>query len=263
MPKMNDIDINGEKWKEYEDIWTDSLWIINERDKSGKHSNMYHGNFVPQIAYQLISRYTKKWEYVLDMFLWSSTTAIECEKLERNIIWVDIKKELTDRANEIIDSKDINKLFITWDSSSDSVKDEISSYLENKKSKWVNLVILHPPYHDIIKFSELKEDLSNMGSVENFLEQFRKVIENWKELLVKWWYLAIIMGDMYRNSEWVPLWFQCMAEAQKTWLKLKSVIVKNMEWNRWKLGSWWIWRYRALSSDYYIFKHEYILIFKK
>ena len=24
-----------------------------------------------------------------------------------------------------------------------------------------------------------------------------------------------------------------------------------------------IWRYRALASDYYIFKHEYILIFKK
>jgi hypothetical protein len=38
MPKFNDLDI--ENWKE-SDIWTDSLWIINERDKSGKHSNFY------------------------------------------------------------------------------------------------------------------------------------------------------------------------------------------------------------------------------
>ncbi|MDD2516437.1 MAG: DNA methyltransferase, partial [Candidatus Gracilibacteria bacterium] len=89
MPKFNDLDLTGENWKKYENILTDSLWIINERDKSGKHSNFYHGNFIPQIPNQLIQRYTKKGEYVLDFFLGSSTTAIECEKLERNIIGVD------------------------------------------------------------------------------------------------------------------------------------------------------------------------------
>ena len=47
MPKFNDF--NMEKWKELTDITTDSLWIINKRDNSGKHSNFYHGNFVPQI----------------------------------------------------------------------------------------------------------------------------------------------------------------------------------------------------------------------
>ncbi|MCK5061279.1 hypothetical protein KAR28_01880 [Candidatus Parcubacteria bacterium] len=30
MPKFNDINLN--KWKD-SDIWTDSLWIIQERDK--------------------------------------------------------------------------------------------------------------------------------------------------------------------------------------------------------------------------------------
>lgn len=30
MPKFNDIDL--ENWKE-SDIWTDSLWLINEKDK--------------------------------------------------------------------------------------------------------------------------------------------------------------------------------------------------------------------------------------
>ncbi len=60
MPKFNDLNLEGENWKALTDIWTDSLWIINERDKSGKHSNFYHGNFVPQIANQLIQRFTKK-----------------------------------------------------------------------------------------------------------------------------------------------------------------------------------------------------------
>jgi hypothetical protein len=32
--------------------------------------------------------------------------------------------------------------------------------------------LLHPPYADIIKFTDKKEDLSNSGSVENFLLDF-------------------------------------------------------------------------------------------
>lgn len=45
MPKFNDLDLEWENWKALTDIWTDSLWIINERDKSWKHSNFYHENF--------------------------------------------------------------------------------------------------------------------------------------------------------------------------------------------------------------------------
>ena len=62
MPIFNDLNLDN--WKESE-IWTDSLWIISERDKSGKHNGFYHGNFVPQIPRQLILRYTKKGEVVL------------------------------------------------------------------------------------------------------------------------------------------------------------------------------------------------------
>ena len=46
-------------------------------------------------------------------------------------------------------------------------------------------------------------------------------------------------------------------------VKLKGIVVKNIEGNRGKLGAGGIWRYRALKNDYYIFKHEYILVFKK
>ncbi|MBU4141635.1 site-specific DNA-methyltransferase, partial [Patescibacteria group bacterium] len=81
MPIFNDL--NLDKWKESE-IWTDSLWIIQERDKSGKHDGFYHGNFVPQIPHQLILRYTKENDVVFDPFLGSGTTAYECETLKRN-----------------------------------------------------------------------------------------------------------------------------------------------------------------------------------
>lgn len=47
------------KWKEL-DINVDSRWIMGPRAKGGKHENVYHGNFAPQIPNQMIRRYTEE-----------------------------------------------------------------------------------------------------------------------------------------------------------------------------------------------------------
>ena len=39
MSKINDLNLKN--WKEYQDLLTDSLWIISERDKSGSHKGDY------------------------------------------------------------------------------------------------------------------------------------------------------------------------------------------------------------------------------
>src|SRR5579859_4633971 len=53
---INDINLN--RWKEYGDIYTDSLWMISRRDGSGVHTAGYWGNFIPQIPNQMMRRYT-------------------------------------------------------------------------------------------------------------------------------------------------------------------------------------------------------------
>lgn len=121
---------------------------------------------------------------------------------------------------------------------------------------------MHPPYADIVKFSNLENDLSNKRSLKEFLESFSAVLSNTVDIMNKDGYLAIVIGDKYSSGEWIPLGFYCMNEAQKLGIKLKSVVVKNIEGNRAKINKEGIWRYRALTSDYYIFKHEYIFIFK-
>ena len=52
--KINDLNLN--RWKEYDDIITDSLWILNKRDNSGVHRAGYWGNFIPQIPNQLLTQ---------------------------------------------------------------------------------------------------------------------------------------------------------------------------------------------------------------
>ena len=45
MAKYNDIDMQN--WRDYSEIITDSLWLIDRRDNSGAHTADYHGNFIP------------------------------------------------------------------------------------------------------------------------------------------------------------------------------------------------------------------------
>ena len=259
MPSFNDLNLDN--WKESE-IWTDSLWLISERDKSGKHNGFYHGNFVPQIPRQLILRYTKKGDVVFDPFVGSGTTAYESESLGRHFIGIDIQKNLVEQLKSKVDNKKYFSEIILGDSSKNTTFDEVSETLKKQKKKNISLAILHPPYADIIKFSNLKDDLSNAKSLKEFLNGFSLVLKNTMSILEKGRYLAIVIGDMYKQGKWIPLGFYCMNEAQKLGLTLKSIIIKNMEGNRAKQNKEGIWRYRALSSDYYIFKHEYILIFK-
>lgn len=263
--QLNDLDLDN--WKSLGEIWTDSLWLIPSRDKSGAHSNEYHGNFVPQIPRQVIQRYTKQGEVVLDGFLGSGTTAIEANRLERKSIGIELQPKIAELAKDLIQSDSHYKSnttdVILGDSASETIRKEIKHSLEKLGEKYVSLVILHPPYHDIIKFSDNPDDLSNKQNLEDFCESFGKVIENTTENLPKGRFLIVVIGDKYANSEWIPLSFYCMQEALKRNFSLKSVVVKDMQGNRAKQNQEQLWRYRALTGGFYIFKHEYIFIFRK
>ncbi len=261
--KYNDLDLNN--WKKL-DINIDSLWIIGERDKSGKHANIYHGNFIPQIPNQLIRRYTKENEIVLDPFLGSGTTLFECEKLNRKFIGFDINAEIIEYVNSKMSLSNFNK-FEIYESDVTNEKSFIplmEKSIKNLKAKKVQFVIMHPPYMDIVKFTNKKEDLSQITNLSEFINVFLKAVKNAITYLEKNRYFAIVIGDVYKNSEVIPLGFYVLDAIKRNFkTKLKGIIVKNIEGNRGKLGKGGIWKYRALKSDYFIFKHEYILVFKK
>lgn len=263
--RANDLDLK--RWKQYDDVWTDSLWIIDSRDKSGAHHNGYHGNFVPQIPRQLITRFTRKGDVVLDAFLGSGTALIEAKRLGRRGIGIELLPAVARMAKKSIakESGTAPSRLIVADSSSAKALREARRALREMKRRAAKLLILHPPYHDIIRFSSRKEDLSNTTSAEAFARKFGDVAQNLSPLIERGGHLAIVIGDIYRKSEWVPLAFRLLQETQRRdpSLRLKSIIVKNMAGNRAKLNQERLWRYRALKGGYYIFKHEYILLFCK
>ena len=77
-------------------------------------------------------------------------------------------------------------------------------------------------------------------------------------------YFCLVIGDIYRDSEVIPLGFYLMYAIKRAFkCKLKGIVIKDMVGNRGKIGIESLWRYRALKSDNFLFKHEYIFVFKK
>ncbi len=259
--KINDLNLN--RWKEYDDILTESLWIFDKRDNSGAHKAGYWGNFIPQIPNQLLRRYTKQGEWVLDAFVGSGTTLIECKRLGRNGIGVELIPEVVKLANKNIANEKNNFNVKTEVINADSTELDFRKELETRGIKSIQFLIMHPPYWNIIKFSNDNKDLSNAKTLEEFLNLFGKVIDNTYDVLDKNRYLAVVIGDKYSKGEWIPLGFYTMNEVLRRGYMLKSIIVKNFEETKGKMNQKELWRYRALAGGFYIFKHEYILLFKK
>ena len=259
-------DINLRKWKEYPHVLTDTLWEFKSRDKENGHSYDYHGNYIPQLAQQLYERFTKKNDIVLDMFFGSGTSGIEAVNMNRRCIGVELKDELVEYVSGKFTEKqlvtDVN--IICGDSAASDITDKIQARLDVMGRDKAQFLVLHPPYDDIIKFSDRKEDLSNCASTEEFYELFENVARNGYEKLEKGRFAALIIGDKYAIGELIPLGFGCMERMQRQGFMLKSIIVKNIEGNEKAKGKQAnLWRYRALYGGFYIFKHEYVMIFQK
>ncbi len=256
-------DINVLRWKEYDDVLTDSLWIIPRRDSSGAHLSSYWGNFVPQIPRQLLLRFTRRGEWVLDPFSGSGTTLIECRRLGRNGIGVELNVEVAGQACQLVASEP-NRFGVVSDTIvGDSTSLDFAALLRERGVSRVQLLIMHPPYHDIIRFSADPRDLSNAASVEQFLAMLGQVVERTFPLLDDGRHLAVVIGDKYLRGEWVPLGFYVMEEVRRQGYRLKSIVVKNFQETRGKRGQQELWRYRALAGGFYVFRHEYILLFQK
>lgn len=251
-------------WHEL-DINVDSLWLIGPRAKDGKHTNVYHGNFAPQIPNQMIRRYTEEGDIVLDLFMGSGTTLYECEKLRRNYIGFDINDEIIDFVEKRMSGCESIDYHIHNCDVTDSEPFARSVELDLKRMnrKKVDLLLVHPPYLDIVKFTDKPEDLSQISNLSVFIDKFQTAMKNALAYLKSKHYFVVVIGDIYRDGEVIPLGFYLMNAIRKAFdCQLKGIVVKDIVGNRAKIGQEALWKYRALVNGNYLFKHEYLFVFK-
>ena len=231
-----------------------TVWAFRRRGNWATHTSNWRGNWSPEVVRNLVLRYSKEGDILLDSMIGGGTTAIEAKILNRNIIYSDVNQQALDRTKKALEFEVNNKAWqrgFKWD----------SRHLEKIKDNSIDFVLTHPPYVDIIKYSKgkLVDDLSNIHDIEAFCNEMEKVAKEFYRVLKPGKFCAILMGDTRRNKMYQPLAYKVMDRFLKSGLLLKEDIIK-CQFNC-KATSFWVEKSKA--SNFLLIMHEHLFVFQK
>lgn len=239
------------------DLERQSVWSFPERGDWYTHKPEYRGNFAPQIPRNIILRYSKVGNTVLDPMVGGGTTGVECKLTGRNFIGLDINPKAVELSRNAMHFKKPTEV----PKSTYSIKAGNVNDISTIKDSSIDLIITHPPYLNIIKYSEgkISEDLSNIGSVKKFCETFRSGIWEMYRVLKSDSYLAILIGDTRKRRHYVPLAYNVMNEFLKAGFILKEDIIKIQ--HNCKTTPYWV--KQAEKYNILLIMHEHLFVFRK
>ncbi|RMF31111.1 MAG: methyltransferase domain-containing protein [Candidatus Nitrosothermus koennekii] len=240
--KLEPEDYNGE---------CSTVWSFPDRGYWSTHKGDYRGNWSPYIPRNLITRYTKQGDLVLDQMMGSGTTLVECKLLGRNAIGVDIN------YNAVMVAQD--RLNFDY-----KLEPRIETYhgdarkLDKIEDNSIDLIATHPPYAGIIAYSnkENKADLSSL-SIKEYLTQMYNVARECYRVLKPGKHCAILIGDTRKHKHYIPITHNVMHIFLESGFILREYIIKIQHKTK---ATREVWRG---SYDFYKIAHEHLLVFRK
>ncbi|MEM4973472.1 MAG: DNA methyltransferase [Candidatus Hadarchaeales archaeon] len=230
-----------------------TVWSFPERGKWATQAltATYRGNFAPQIPRNLILLYTEPGELVLDPFVGSGTTLIECKLLGRRGIGVDINPKAIELCRRNLD-------FDVDDALPQEVRLGDARNLDFLHNESVDLIIAHPPYADAIEYSDdIEGDLSRIHQLDKFLFEIEKVARELWRVLKTDRCCSVLIGDLRRNKHVVPLGFLIFQKFLEAGFRPREIIIKIQH----NCRSTSFWKPRA--RDFLLLAHEYLFVFEK
>ena len=220
-------------------------WSFPKRGDWATHDAKWRGNWSPYIPRNILLRYSKEGDLVLDQFAGGGTTLVEAKLLNRDIIG--------DRCREKIDfdyEPATGKVYI---------KKGDARNLEFIPDESIDLICTHPPYANIIKYSDgIDGDLSQL-KVKDFLEEMKKVAAESYRVLKKDKFCAVLMGDTRQKGHMVPMSFEVMKIFQDAGFKLKEIIIKEQH----NCRATGYWKTNSVKYNFLLIAHEYLFVFHK
>jgi DNA modification methylase len=234
-----------------------TVWRFPKRGDWAVHDGKYRGNWAPQVPRNMILHYTRKGDTVLDPFVGSGTTLIECATLQRRGIGVDISPHAVSITKGKL--RQLRKEIPNLDDHAVRIFRGDARRLSMVSDDSVDLVCGQPPYANAIKYTaDVDGDLSAISSLDDFLDEMRKVASELHRVLKKGRRCSMLVGDVRRNKMVFPLGFRVMDVFLDEGFELEDIIVKeqyNDGSTRFYAARPWKVRFR--------FAHEYLFVFRK
>ena len=119
-----------------------------------------------------------------------------------------------------------------------------------------DLVWYHPPYWDIVRYSENPKDLSNCISLYDFEDKLQRSVERLLKSVRPGGLMAILIGDKRKSGNYYPLFRTLLFNRQIG--QLKAIIIK-IQHNTRSDGV----QYISRNLFFIPIKHEYCIIFQR
>ncbi len=206
-----------------------TIWSFPNRGKWATHSGEYRGNWSPYVPRNLILRYSKPGDWILDQFSGSGTTLVEAKLLNRNAVGVDINLQSVSlsEANLKFECETQSKIFVRKGDA------------------------------NIIQYSSnIDGDISLMDE-QDFIDAMQKAASESYRVLKRGKYCAVMIGDKRLHGNVVPLGFQLMQCFLNIGFKSKEIIIK--EQHNCKSTDKWL----NVDGNFLMLAHEYIFVFYK
>lgn len=236
---------------EHFELETNTVWAFPERGKWATHDAKYRGNWSPYIPRNIILRYSNEGDIVLDQFVGGGTTAVEAKLTNRSFVGFDINPEAVELSKK--------KCEFEYETKCDNFigKGDARELILPDNS--VDLICTHPPYADIIRYSDnIEGDLSHLP-IKKFLIEMQKVAKESYRVLKKDKFCALLMGDTRKNGMVQPLAFDTMNVFQEVGFQLKEIIIKEQH----NCKATGYWKTNSIKYNFLLLAHEYLYVFKK
>ncbi len=145
-----------------------TVWSFARRGKWATHNSKYRGNWAPEVVRNLILRYSKEGDFLLDPMVGGGTTAIECKLLNRNLLALDINPQAIELTKNALKFECEYKPKI-------KIKLNDSRKLDMLRDESIDFILNHPPYADIIKYSDKQIKVKGSSHKYTVLYTFQEI----------------------------------------------------------------------------------------
>ena len=242
-----------------------TVWSFKQRGNWATHSGAYRGNWSPYIPRNVIIKYSKEGETVLDYFCGAGTTAVETKLLGRKCIALDINNIAIELAKKNVDFKIPTnyQLFPNNNKPHKIYEPKLfvgdARNLSFLKDSSIDLICAHPPYANIIHYTNGKDgDLSYLN-INDFLNEMSIVAKESFRVLKPGRQCAILIGDTRRKKHIIPIGLKLINVFLNEGFKIKELVIKRQH-NCKTTGFWYA---NSIKYNFLLMAHEYLPIFEK